>query len=674
MKSGHVVAAIAAALSAACFFLVVLPAQSYLAHADLFCFGISDLLQEYGLYMGASAVALAVFLLAAERFCGRRAHVFLLSLVLIGLLESGVLSLGLPEFNGSFDGYHSFPRACFDGIIVLLVLFVPQFFVRKISKAIIWISAALCLYSFATLFDVKRAEVETAEGMRGPLVPRESVVRCASFSSQRNVFVLILDSISSDAAVDAFRDVSGLSDQFEGFVNYTNNVGMHWATSVAIPGIMTGRYYERSCELGAYGRGTFADGSLFCDYADKGMPVFVNVQVGTKGYTNRQDSQTEDGSRPAIRPSEVRVSEVFSWSINSLSLARILPYAFKETFVRRLGVQGVGTAAFVDVSGDSVLWSALSTAPVREDCACALNVHHSLGGHPPIVFAADGRQVCCSNPTYSDYLGQCEYSLKCLGGFLDSLRKRGLYESSTIFVLGDHGIYITRRTDAERKGVPQAAFPFLMVKAAGAVGRYRESPLATSHSGISSAVRELAHGDLPIDGIERYLAKSERLCRSAMNGKIYDWRIDAVGNVNAEVREDAEPKAEELHPLAEGVVYSFSIEGNPEYPDFILEKGSRASAFGIDQFSVPMRLRVRVPKTGTRYSVAFTVRPWVSQTCLEIASGDDRTEQTLGGVADYGLKMCSVKSDAEGFLDFTFTQKANQGILSVRSIRLDPIE
>ena len=674
MKSGHVVAAIAAALSTACFFLVVLPVQSYLAYADLFYFGISDLLQEYGLYMGAATVALAVFLLVAERFCGRRAHIFLLSLVLIGLLESGVLSLGLPEFNGAFDGYHSLPRACFDGIVVLLVLFVPQFFVRKISNAIIWISAALCLYSFSTLFDVKKAKRETSEGVRGPLAPRESVVRCASFSSRRNVFVLILDSISSDAAADAFREVRGLSDQFEGFVNYTNNVGMHWSTSVAIPGIMTGRYYERSCELGMYGRKTFADGSLFCDYADREMPVFVNLLVGTKGYMNRPESPTEDGARPAIRPSEVRVSGVFSWSINSLSIARILPYALKEAYVRRLGVQGVGSASSADVSGDSVLWSKLSTAPVREDCACALNVHHSLGGHPPIVFAADGRRVSCSNPTYSDYLGQCEYALKCLGGFLDSLRAKGLYESATIFVLGDHGIYITRRTDAERKGVPQAAFPFLMVKAAGATGRYRESPLATSHSGIASAVRELACGDLPIEGIERCLVKDERLCRSAMSGKIYDWRIDVAGNVKAEVREDAEPSAEELRPLAEKVVYSFSIEDNPAYPDFILEKGSRASAFGIDQFSAPMRLRVRAPKAETRYSVAFTVRPWVSQTYLEIASEDDRTEQTLGGVADYGLKMRSVKSSAEGFLDFTFTQKANKGILSVRSIRLDPVE
>ena len=159
-----------------------------------------------------------------------------------------------------------------------------------------------------------------------------------------------------------------------------------------------------------------------------------------------------------------------------------------------------------------------------------------------------------------------------------------------------------------------------------------------------------------------------------MSGKIYDWRIDAAGNVKAEVRVDAEPKAEELRPLALGVVHSFSIEDNPEYPDFILEKGSRTSALGVDQFSAPMRLRVRAPKAKTRYSVAFTVRPWVSQTCLEIASEDDRTEQALGGVADYGLKMRSVKSSAEGFLDFTFTQKANKGILSVRSIRLDPVE
>ena len=52
MKSEHVVSAIAAALSAAWFFCIVLPVQSYLSHADLFGFGISDLLQEYGLYMG----------------------------------------------------------------------------------------------------------------------------------------------------------------------------------------------------------------------------------------------------------------------------------------------------------------------------------------------------------------------------------------------------------------------------------------------------------------------------------------------------------------------------------------------------------------------------------------------------------------------------------------------
>jgi len=87
------------------FFFGVLPIQSYLSCQSQFPFSLGDLLQEYAVTGVIVTAALATILHFLSRGFGLWAHVLLLSGVVCCILESGPLSIDLPEFNGVFDGY-----------------------------------------------------------------------------------------------------------------------------------------------------------------------------------------------------------------------------------------------------------------------------------------------------------------------------------------------------------------------------------------------------------------------------------------------------------------------------------------------------------------------------------------------------------------------------------------
>lgn len=262
---------------------------------------------------------------------------------------------------------------------------------------------------------------------------------------------------------------------------------------------------------------------------------------------------------------------------------------------------------------------------------------------------------------------------------MDAYRKMGIYDKSTIVILSDHGINITK-PGVDLKGVPQEAFPFLMIKTAGDSGAYAESRLPTSHSGVADIVRALVRHPVDRRETERLLFRERRMCRNVDNGKIHDWYISADGDVRHEVRPDEEPELASIRALEAGKKYDLKIgEGEANYPDFVLGSGRRNGVWGATLFPAEdgriMKMKIRLPKARVSFDVTvtgiyfdadqgFSVEASAGVGKSDTVAVIDRTVFPLRFVA------CSEKDDGVVELDFSVHAAVPRGALELRFLEL----
>lgn len=528
-----------ASLAFALVLFLVVPLQSYLANSGSFAFGwpafFASALPPFLLAFAAAIAVLA----SAERRFGRLPHLLALAAAVAVLLEAGPLSIGLPQFDGRYSVFKSHVRQCWDLAAWAAVFGLTVWFRRTLAEFVAWISLAVVVYGFATVADVRRDPDagNNFSAADGYLVERMAshgeVARSVGFSAKRNVMLLIVDSVSSDLAAMTFRDHPEVSSLFDGFVHYENNLGMHWPTRRAIPGLFTGKYLESmkdesSADYISYCHSYLKRGSLLEPYLGADVPTFMILDMGFGGYTNRPGvGMDADG---AVRSSD-RMTGALAWSVGEIAVFRAIPYVLKRHYLRRLTRRWRALDADGWYGSDKRLWPHLACCPVREDWPCTLQAHHTWGVHVPVSFGRHGEERRASDgSSAAAFEDATAFVLEQVGGFLAALREKGIYDSATIVIAADHGVNL-RPGGVRPNGVPERAFPMLMVKTAGARGPLASSPAPTTHAGVADVIRDSAVRDLTRAEIEGRLVRDVRLVRDGGKGKIVDWLMSRNGSV-----------------------------------------------------------------------------------------------------------------------------------------------
>lgn len=600
------------AMAASMYFGAILPLQSYLSNAESFPFQLGSLLIDSAIIVLILTITLTVLSYCCSLKFGRIIHLALLVGIVLAMLESGPLAIGLPELNGEFEGYRSIVRTVVDASLLIAFFALPWLFYRRIVPFLSWIAVALMVYSVATVFDVKRPDQHDLDDSDSAMMmPMEDVVKSVEFSPVDNVIVLILDATSQFVVQDIMRD-SQLASHYEGFVNYVNNVGMHWNTSVAIPGLMTGKYYENALELPRYGRSSYGSGSFSSEYIKADIPVYVNVGPGRMGCCNRplvgEAESAQYGGLVLNRP----MYGQFELSLAQLCAFRLLPYGLKEGFLQRFIRKHVAT---MDMHGrwryESNLYPLFVGKGVAKKLSRTLHVHHTESGHPPIIYDEHGKSIVCANAGYDAYRGQCKNAFRCAAEMFDVWKTNGIYDASTIIMAADHSASSSFMTPGVKlNGADPHAFPFLMVKPRGDRAAYRESDIPTSHCRISEVLRRLASHPMERKEIESVLCQSNRLVRLAQGNSIVDWTIDSNRQVTKIIRQDKEPDIKGIKSVTCGKKYTFRIDSGAggTYPDFVVQNGNRNVTTGLAVHRSPMKFRFRVEDPNRSYQIVLSMK------------------------------------------------------------------
>ena len=527
------------AVAGALLFTVVFPLQLVLGNRFLFNFPITQLLSECTILFFVVSITIFVLLQLSSIGYAHWFHVAFTAVIVYEYLETGILSAHNPSLDGGLAYYAQKAPAIRDMVWMIGIGFSMLVAYRWIKNYVKWIAIVVLMLAVASLFDVhsaakgKRMDSSwlDASPWRGN---RANVAHAIEFSPIRNVIVLILDSMQSDAAYEVMQNNPSLRDQFDGFVAFNNNVGMHEYTTPAFPAMMTGAYCPDGMNHVEFMTTSWSTNSFVTQYADAGLPVYVLPGILGCAYSNRLATNVTvavDSQYEAKCVFLRRTKEVPYLNLMDYLRFQMVPFVLKFWSLR---VSSNGVSGTDGTDDERSLYPLIGGSKISEEQKTALILIHTEGCHAPLHFDSNGNRIWRDRDTYAALYGQTHFMLKCVAGLMDTLKEKKVYDKSMVIIAGDHGLGFSPPKWSNLLNLPSRAIPVLWVKPINSVQRFDGVNIPTSHANISLLIKKaMAHNLSNVD-VEKILYSNRREYRHGRTLQFKKYFLDANNNITTE--------------------------------------------------------------------------------------------------------------------------------------------
>lgn len=542
LNERFIVDSLALAFLASAFFTIMLPLQSFWANSGDYAFSVVRLLlSQIPKVILCGIVLFFVFYLVSWAW-GYWFHVVILAVLVYEYIQTGVLSMGAPTMNGDMAYYANHALAMRDlsvlGIVVVLFMFFHEFIQKRFGKVVVVLVGVFALTLFSSLRITSGQAIERPVG--AGYCAKLAVLENLQFT-RRNVFVLVLDSVSTEVASDVLRNNPEIASYFPGFTVFENNIGMHHLTPYATTGTLTGRYYTNRIDVASqeeYFNSVFGEESALKHYADAGCPVYFLPKSNGFGYmanVGEVDCALGDvGAEMVTSPILWKKNDALSFSLRDLTIFRCMPFIAKPAVFKLLYA---GSSGHGRVEDEETAYPIMRNAPSIDSEKTTFAFVHLHGAHAPHDVMRDGRKRTTDAvfDGYEQYYDQAYHVLHQTGRLFDSWRKSGVYDSSYIVLIADHGsggLNDTRHPSHSEHSLPPSARPMMLLKPFSSdLGLCYNSTSSTHHARLREFFDVLRTRDLSISDSVMLLTNTNRVFVVPGANFVRRWSVDGYGSI-----------------------------------------------------------------------------------------------------------------------------------------------
>lgn len=256
-----------------------------------------------------------------------------------------------------------------------------------------------------------------------------------NLSKNNNIIVFILDSFDSNVMKEMLASQNGekYKSIFEDFTYYPDTLGAYPTTKGSLPFILTGIWYENDKTYSQYIKDAYINNKIYNAFTENNYSLGVYtsnlfVNPDSDMYVN-----IEEGSYV------IKNYTSFVGKLYNLVAFNYMPHQLKKLFYtdtemfETLKTYTSGSYSLEDKEFyDNLLDSGLS---VGDDTNC-FKLYHLAGVHPPYTY--DENFISDKNKAYDRY-DEAAGCFTMLQMYMDQLKKKGIYDDTTIIVMADHG-------------------------------------------------------------------------------------------------------------------------------------------------------------------------------------------------------------------------------------------
>ena len=315
-------------------------------------------------------------------------------------------------------------------------------------------------------------------------------------SSDDNIIVFILEYLDVRYMDEVLSKYPEIYSQLDGFTYYSNNVSEYLSTFPSITKMLTMHDYTEGLSIVDYWEEAWARQGLADILKENGYTVNMIIDrsstYGNAGHLqNRADNlRVSYGIRRAPTSTAIYMG--------SISLGRLMPYIFKDYFLRNihsgfannlyvLGTDDGTQNTVISTETDMFFYEYLLKNHVTADNEMRVfNVVHMNSAHQSNNLRYDVEADIIVEG--GDHIDSMRANFEILNMYFRQMSDAGIYDRSTIIIIGDHGMRYFR-DDVESPAVTTG----LLIKPREGEGRLERNSIAElSHTNFAASVLEAA--------------------------------------------------------------------------------------------------------------------------------------------------------------------------------------
>lgn len=318
---------------------------------------------------------------------------------------------------------------------------------------------------------------------------QQSQQELTSFSKQKNVLVILLDSFQSDFFQEILARKPLWAGELQGFTYYVNAASSAPATILSLPTIHSGNVYHPGEDVDEFYKKNVGEESfLKLLQADGYRAMTLNPYLG---YSPSHVARINQNYVSC--PSSGVLCEV--QQLINYSLFNSVPHLFKK-YVYNEG-SWLLSQFFppTEIVSNKVL-SALASNIVTDSPAPTVKFLHLYGAHAPAVLDQSCQRLPSEIWTRKAAVAQAQCAMGHVINVLTALKQHTIYNQTAILIIADHGVGLRSTVDGTVLGA--AANPLFLFKSFNQIDPLKHSLQRVGLIDIKEMVCE-ATKDCPIN-------------------------------------------------------------------------------------------------------------------------------------------------------------------------------
>ncbi len=480
------------------------PLEAYYSNRSEYWFEVKELLPIILIcFIAAFAICALLGFIFNKTKIGLPIYAFLLSLLVYLYIQGNYVPRNYGVLDGKtvdFGAYKSYGIISIIFIILAVALWIAAWRLLKdktfkYGKYICIFIVLIQLITIGTLAISGTMEKSGEEGGQKKWISTDEGL--FEFSEDDNLIVVLCDTFDSSFAKEALSGPNGqeYSRIMDGFTYYPDTVGLYPTTKGAIPCMLTGKVYYNDMRYNDFVKQAYEDNSFYKELKDKNYSIMA--------YTQETFLNPEAVDYRNVYEGTYKISDpyLFGRKIYKLVAFNYAPHQLKKHFLLETGEFDKFKVSPYGERGQTGDMMDFHQKLQNEEVSLLTDENrfsfiHIDGTHPPYTFDKDLKSEEGKSYTYYD---ETEGTFKELEMFFEKLKKAGIYDTSSIIVLADHG------------SVGYSQNPSLFIKNKKEQGDLKTRYIPLSYLNINDIMKGLVAGEKVDDAwLQRFVTDAPR--------------------------------------------------------------------------------------------------------------------------------------------------------------------
>ena len=366
------------------------------------------------------------------------------ALSLCAYIQQNFLNPNLPSLDGtpidwaaySVEGKISAIFWCLCIIIIIAAAFYFKDKSEKIIKYIAYFLSAVQLVSLIILIITMRLPANAKYGF--------SKIDEFTLGSQENIVIFIIDTLQSSVLEEYLSSDAYPEGSLDDFTCFNNAVSGGAPTHVAVPLLLTGIEYDPMQSFKEYQQEIWEETSIYDDMHERGYDVrFFTTNNAISNIPNN----VADNYGITI-DSHIDDHYEFGKLLYKLANFYTMPQFLKQQFwmTTETIMETVNNSNITYSTNNVTFYKDMQSAEhIQVNYDKAFRLYHLRGVHSPYYTNEYLQGVEYGSVTE---LQQLQGVLMALYSYIDEMKNAGVYDASTIIILGDHGKHEQNNTES----------------------------------------------------------------------------------------------------------------------------------------------------------------------------------------------------------------------------------